>query len=744
MSFLAELKRRNVFRMAALYAVASWLVLQVADVLVGVLGVPDWTMRFVLMLLLLGLPFALIFSWVYELTPEGLKRERDVVREDSVTADTARKLNVVLISLLAAVLVVFAVDRFLPESDQQQAAVDVRADASVAVLPFADRSPEGGQQYLADGMTEILLHRLAQVPELKVAARTSSFVYRDRQVDVREVGDLLGVAHVLEGSVQRVGDQLRITAQLVRTEDGFQVWSRVFDKRYSDLFAIQDEISDTVSSSLVASLFGEAAGLPVNRGRNIEAYDLYLQALADFRTGSVVNLRKAVDLLERAVAIEPDFSEAIALQAQTYMAQINTGDRAAAEGLTLARETAERALTLNSDLVDAAVVQVEATGRAAAMRGDLPQLLVSAEDMEQLVERFPGEVAPKTGLAGYYNFAGRGEDALRMLDLALELDPLNAQLHARRGSLLGTAFRRYAEARDELREAIRIEPGNPNFYSVLALFDQQIGDFSGFILNTEQAAALDPADVELPGSIANLLYTIGLPDHARPYHEAARAMTPDAGIILLLDLAAVRSMGDADQLLEAAKSMIDIDAATRTGVRQTAIVDFYRVHHARGTLAEANAYMSAREPSWMNPDPAKMRGASFWVRLVVSPLMFEDASQEVRRAEAAFVRSNFEELGGSIEDTNFPNLLALGLDGDDQAVIDYLVDDLFVKFPYQMPTSATRWYLDLPMFRNVAQDPEVAAGIEAWDRTLARSTEQVKRFLDERAAAKVGAASTAD
>ncbi|MEM7613348.1 MAG: hypothetical protein AAF270_16810, partial [Pseudomonadota bacterium] len=291
MSFFSELKRRNVIRMAALYAVGSWLILQVTELLVDILDVPDWSMRLVLMILILGFPFALVFSWVYEMTPEGLKKEREVDAEASVTAETARKLDVVVIFLLVAVLVTFAVDRLLPEGtpdtaaatqDTETAKIDARTDLakhpisaadsdavrasgpattraaapanSVVVLPFDDRSPAGDSEYFSDGLTETLLHMLAGVPDLKVAARKSSFAFKGNDSTPAEIGEQLGVANILEGSVQRAGDQIRVNAVLVRAEDGFTVWSKRFDKQLDSIFDIQDEIAEEVAKALSVSL----------------------------------------------------------------------------------------------------------------------------------------------------------------------------------------------------------------------------------------------------------------------------------------------------------------------------------------------------------------------------------------------------------------------------------------------------------------------------------------------------------
>ncbi len=269
--FLSELKRRNVVRIGLLYAVSGWVLLQVADVLVGLLGLPDWTLRLVGMLLLLGFPLALIFAWVYELTPEGIKRERDVDRSASITSHTGQRLNIVIVVLLAMAVTLLALQQFSGRdanpSGPEQAAAPVAADPpgvsvsdespSIAVLPFINMSGDAENEYFSDGLSEELLNVLARVPDLRVAARTSSFHFKNKTGDVAEIGRELGVANVLEGSVRKSGETVRVTVQLIKVEDGFHLWSDTYDRKLDDIFAIQDDIASHVVGALTAALLGD-------------------------------------------------------------------------------------------------------------------------------------------------------------------------------------------------------------------------------------------------------------------------------------------------------------------------------------------------------------------------------------------------------------------------------------------------------------------------------------------------------
>ncbi len=268
---LQELKRRNVFRVGIAYVALAWVIAQVAELALDSFDAPAWVMKTILLLLPLGFPLALFFAWVFELTPEGLKREKDVDRGQSITRQTGRKLDLLIIGVLLIAVGFLLVDKFVfsPEpSDaatviaQQESRTARSVGQSIAVIPFVDMSPTGDQEYFTDGLTENLLHALAQIGDIKVAGRTSSFAFKGRNEDLRSIGAQLNVQNILEGSVQKAGNQIRITAQLVNTNDGFHLWSETFDRNLNDIFAVQDEISQQLSSRHCAREFLEKKRFP--------------------------------------------------------------------------------------------------------------------------------------------------------------------------------------------------------------------------------------------------------------------------------------------------------------------------------------------------------------------------------------------------------------------------------------------------------------------------------------------------
>jgi TolB-like protein/Tfp pilus assembly protein PilF len=471
MSFIQELKRRNVARVAVLYVIAAWLLLQVTDVLSSLLPVPEWTGSLVVVLLILGFFPVVIFSWVYELTPDGLKREKDVDRSRSITGETGRKINVLIVVLLIATIGVVIADRFIPRDSPAitpaavtgpveeetgsrptdpttMAASKFAPGPSIAVLPFVNMSSDLEQEYFSDGLSEELLNLLAKVPDLRVASRTSAFSYKGKDVKIAEVAAELNVAHVLEGSVRKSGNKVRITAQLIDAREDVHLWSETWDRTLDDVFAIQDEIAGSVVEQLKVTLLGSG---PKIEETDPEAYNLYLKAIHLGRGGTADGMFEAVDLFKRVLEIDPQYAPAWVGLSSAYTNLAGSQVMAREEGYELARQADLKALDVDPDNAiahaglgwvarvydnddQAAARYYEKALRlapnndrvlngAAVMLQSLLRLDEAIDIYRILIERDPVNPSARHNLGVAYYSAGNMDAARASFDAALSLSP---------------------------------------------------------------------------------------------------------------------------------------------------------------------------------------------------------------------------------------------------------------------------------------------------------------------------------
>ena len=347
--FLSELKRRNIFKVATTYAIAGWLIIQIVTAIDEPLSLPKWFATTIIVLVFTGFPIALIIAWALELTPEGVKKSEGIDASPSIHKSTGKKLNRLLISVLALAVVFLVVNRvfYVQVADE----VDT-GTASIAVLPFVDMSPQQDQSYFSDGLSEELLNVLAKVKDLKVAGRTSSFKYKGLNDDLVKIGSELRVDHILEGSVRKSGNSIRITAQLIKVADGFHIWSETYDRKYSaeNIFEIQDEISSEVLKELKVKLLGEAAASKTKKvlTKNTEAYEVYLKGLQLSRNKQSKDLEKAIIYFKYAITLDPKFSLAYSHLALAYVGLKEFGSLDHQEAISAIKNNAEKAVLLDN------------------------------------------------------------------------------------------------------------------------------------------------------------------------------------------------------------------------------------------------------------------------------------------------------------------------------------------------------------------------------------------------------------
>ncbi len=360
-SVWGELKRRNVVRVAVAYAIAAWLLIEITATTIPILKLPDWSVTLVTVLVLIGFPLALILAWAFELTPEGIKKEKDVDRSESITHVTGRKLDFLIIGVLTIALAIFALDKFVWTGAKAPIKTTNPEQRSIAVLPFVNLSSDKEQEYFSDGLTEEMLNLLASIPELKVTSRSSAFFYKGKDTKIADIGRELNVDHVLEGSVRRSGDTVRITAQLIDVANDAHIWSNTWDRTFEDIFIIQDEIAQAVVDSLRISLLDEVPRVPET---SPEAYTLYLQAGQLFNLSNDDGIQQAEKLLKRALEIDSRFIPAWSLLIRTYFRGAGVGTWHPLEAYPMASAAAEQVLELDANNVDALLAIADVAQRA--------------------------------------------------------------------------------------------------------------------------------------------------------------------------------------------------------------------------------------------------------------------------------------------------------------------------------------------------------------------------------------------
>lgn len=468
--FFAELKRRRVFRVMAVYGVVGFGVIQVADVIFPRVPLPQWAIGLVVWLVLLGFPIAVVLAWAFEQTPEGLKRTERADPEEIeaiVAQPVSQRWPAGLLALLGAALLLggWWIGRETAPgtdalSDQQTsemrlATVETEEGArpSLAVLPFADMSPEGDQEYFSDGMTEELVNTLAKVRQLKVVARTSAFAFKGENLDLRAVGDSLGTGYLVEGSVRKAGDQLRITAQLIDAEDGSHLWSESYDRRLENVFQIQREIAEAIARQLRVPLGLEEGEQLVSPTEDLEAYDLYLAGRARMRDRSVL---EAIDLFEAAIARDSSWAPAWAGLAESRALVPFYSEEALVEDSTLWANSlagAERAVERALDLDPVNASALVALGNIHRDRWEWDEAEAA---YRRALSIDPENVEAHQQYAEFLAYVGRLNEAYVSAHRALALDRVPIRLHVAGYVALYNGL--YDEAMELVSEGIRMDP----------------------------------------------------------------------------------------------------------------------------------------------------------------------------------------------------------------------------------------------------------------------------------------------
>ena len=527
-NFISELKRRNVFKVAAAYGIAAWLVVQIVTVIEEPLAIPGWVDTVVIVFVGLGFPFALIFAWAFELTPDGLKKSKEVGEEDSITPQTGKKLNSIIIGVLSVALFFVLVERvFFAKANilEDAGAVAEVQEASIAVLPFVNMSSDEENEYFSDGLSEELLNFLAKIDELKVAGRTSSFKFKGHNENLSDIADELGVAYILEGSVRKSGNRVRITAQLIKAGDGYHLWSETYDRELTvdGIFEIQEEISRHVTEELKVRLLPEdEVQLTERPTQDIEAYNAFLEATQREITYQPDDLEYAIQKYKEAIRLDPTFAEAYARLAMAYGALHQNGNISADETKILMRENAEMALSLDANLGKAHQAMADYYGTEFEWEK-------REETLKKAVELAPNDASIRMDYRSALAGANKVEESREQLYKAYELDPLSPSISNSYANHLVRVENRYEEAMVIIDKNIERTPEfNGSYYSKAWLLrDVPYGELDNAFMFAYEAYLNNPEDMDFMWMVSDIARDLNMLNVAEYFGERIQQLYPE-------------------------------------------------------------------------------------------------------------------------------------------------------------------------------------------------------------------------
>jgi TolB-like protein len=686
--------------MAALYVVAAWVIMQVAEVLMDLANLPDWIGPAVLGLLAVGFPISLIFSWFYELTPEGLSLEKDVAPGESVTHSTGRRLDFVIMSLLGAAVILFAWHTWWPSAP---------LDKSIAVLPFENMSGDLEQEYFSDGISEDLLNLLAQLPELRVAARTSSFQFKGQHDDIASIAKKLNVSHILEGSVRRTGNKIRITAQLVNADDGFHLWSGSYDRELDDIFAVQDEIAGAISDALkveLALVDGHATPPTVIKSANADAFDAYLRGREFVRLRGGQNLQDGIRHLQRSLRLDDEFAPA---HAQLAIAIALLNDTPGAHGGLSLEEVKRRAVPHLDRAQELQADLAEANGGRAL-------LAMFANDPASAIEHAGKALASNPSYIDAMNWMymalgrlGRYQEAADVLERMLATDPLTI-VGRRNQSMWLAVTGRLEEARQYADQLLVQSPGlGYSAHAEMSLVHE--GNIAEGLSWALRAQDEEPADYTATHRVKAFIW-VGEYDEARRISDELTHM---------VDIAE----GRFEEAVEATQGRVQLEPERERAIAAAADVLYVagRIDEALPLLERLCDFAPERALiGWESYDI----GPTPWERTMRLALARRKAGdEEGAQAAAEIVRQNQAALrtaGAKYVIADWTDAVIAAFDGDPDAVVAALESGL--RLSLRDPQ-----FLDDAIFESMRDEPHFVALRQALETKLAVERDEVLQLV---------------
>jgi len=718
-SLIAELKRRNVFRVGVAYGIVAWLLMEMASVVLPTFEAPHWVMKVLTFLVILGFPSALILAWAFELTPEGIKLEKSVDRAESITQQTGRKLDFSIIGLLALAVVFLAVDHYVLETEpepataaaeQALAAEPVELGKSIAVLPFLNMSADAGQEYFADGIAEELLNTLAQFEDLRVVGRTSSFSFRNSDANLTEIGEALNADVILEGSVRKAGDRVRITAQLNNAKDGFHLWSETYDRELTNIFAIQTEIATAIATTLRVRLSSEDRDrLATEPTENLEAYQAYLRGKRRLAAEETV---EAIKLFEKAIDLDPEFALAYVGLADSFMVEDDSAGLLRMDVLERARAMANKALAIDARLGDAHAV-------LARIRWLETDFAGAAAAYQRAVTLGPSSQRAffEYGSLLFFKF-GRYEEALALTKRAVELDPLSAEPIQLAGEILRT-LGRLEESQRWHELALEIDPDFAGVYfGVMGHHWFDTGRIDEAIISQRKGLIIDP-NAWSYAIYGWLWLELGDPDEAEHWISRAYEMDPEEyyAIDALQALAIFRG--------DDAAARVYGDKAYEIRPRDELSLTFMRDRRIReGRYAEARALYEEHYPELLIEGDPRVEQSN--VRYAVDLALVLDRTGDREQSELLLTRS-LEELRNTpligIRGSAIFNVLIHAQRGEKQKALSALRQYIDAGW-----RGAWWWLLEKPELELLHDEPEYQAMVAEIEADMAAQLARVREM----------------
>ena len=500
-SFFAELKRRHVYRVAIAYGVVAWLLVQVATQVFPFFEIPNWAVRLVVLLTVLGFPVALVIAWAFEMTPEGLKRDANIAPNEYIPRWSTRRFAALIVSLaiLAAGVPLFQLSRSKPTWVPWTDVAPMASQKSIAVLPLLNESGNPGDEYFSDGLSEELIAALAQIKELKVIGRSSSFRFKNQKEDSKSIGEKLGVSTLLEGTVRKNGDRVRIVAELVNAADGTELWSQTFDRELKDIFAVQAEIAQAVAASLELTLLGSKDNpTTMASTKSMEAHNAYLQGHFYLERRNLEDYGKAVEFFDQAIRFDSDYALAYAERSEAWAWIGDLTSEKKKEAWKAAGSDAEKAVAVDPNLA-------EAHAALGWVRFFIQwQFMEGLSELRRAQQLSPGNPTASDLLARVVIYLGQFREAEKMARESIELDPLAYQARISLARVL-FAEGKLDETEDAARKAAELQPtaaGNHRFQVFVAI---QRGDGEAAL----REARLEPNEGYRRFELALAYYTRG-------------------------------------------------------------------------------------------------------------------------------------------------------------------------------------------------------------------------------------------